>query len=63
MAHALSLDLRRRVVAAVDAGASRLQAALWFGVGVSSAIRWDAQARETGDVEPRPRRATAAKRN
>ncbi len=55
MANALSLDLRRRVVAAVEAGASRRQAALRFGVGVSSAIRWVAQARATGDVAPRPR--------
>lgn len=55
MAHALSLDLRRRVVAAVEAGASRRQVALRFGVGVSSAIRWVAQARATGDVAPKPR--------
>lgn len=55
MANALSLDLRRRVVAAVEAGASRRQAAIRFGVGVSSAVRWVAQARETGDVAPKPR--------
>lgn len=55
MANALSLDLRRRVVAAVEAGASRRQAASRFGVGVSSAVRWVAQARETGDVAPKPR--------
>lgn len=55
MANALSLDLRRRVVAAVEAGLSRRQAASRFGVGISSAIRWVAQARETGDVAPKPR--------
>lgn len=55
MANALSLDLRRRVVAAVEAGASRRQAALRFGVGVSSAIRWVSQAGATGDVAPKPR--------
>jgi len=55
MANALSVDLRRRVVAAVEAGASRRQAAARFGVGVSSAIRWVTQARETGDVTPKPR--------
>lgn len=55
MANALSVDLRRRVVAAVEAGASRRQAASRFGVGVSSAIRWVARARETGDVAPKPR--------
>jgi transposase len=55
MANALSLDLRRRVVAAVEAGASRRQAAVRFGVGISSAIRWVAQARATGDLAPKPR--------
>lgn len=55
MANALSLDLRRRVVSAVEAGASRRQAAARFGVGVSSAIRWVAQSRETGDLAPKRR--------
>ena len=55
MAQALSLDLRQRVVAAVEAGASRRQAADRFGVGVSSAIRWVAQSRQTGDIAPKPR--------
>lgn len=55
MANALSLDLRRRVVSAVEAGASRRQAAARFGVGISSAIRWVAQSRETGDLTPKRR--------
>ena len=55
MANALSLDLRRRVVSAVEAGASRRQAAARFGVSVSSAVRWAAQSRATGDVAPKPR--------
>ena len=55
MANALSLDLRRRVVAAVEGGSSRRQAAARFGVGLSSAIRWVAQVRATGDVAPKPR--------
>jgi transposase len=55
MANALSLDLRRRVVSAVEAGASRRQAAARFGVGISSAIRWVAQSRETGDLAPKRR--------
>lgn len=54
MAQALSIDLRRRVVAAVEAGASRRQAAARFGVGISSAIRWVTQARTTGDIAPKP---------
>lgn len=52
MAKALSLDLRRRVVDAVDAGASCRSAAARFGVSVSSAIRWVARDRERGDLVP-----------
>jgi transposase len=55
MANAHSLDLRRRVVRAVEAGASCRQAAARFEVGVSSAIRWVAQLRRTGNVAPKPR--------
>ena len=54
MAKALSVDLRERVVAVVAAGASRRAAAARFGVGISSAIRWCAQAREAGSVAPGP---------
>ena len=50
---ALSVDLRERVVAAVDGGLSRRKAAERFGVSISSAIRWTAQVRRTGDVRPR----------
>ena len=52
MAKSLSVDLRRRVVDAVDAGASCRSAASRFGVSVSSAIRWVARDRERGDLEP-----------
>lgn len=54
MPTSLSTDLRQRVVAAVEGGMSRRKAAAHFKVGVSSAIRWVAQARETGDVTPKP---------
>ena len=40
MGKCLSDDLRERVIAAVEAGASRRQAAARFGVSVASAIRW-----------------------
>ena len=44
-----------RAVAAVDAGASRRQAARRFGVGVSSVIRWVEHCiGETGSVAPKP---------
>jgi transposase len=54
MASPLSIDLRRRVVGAVSDGMSCREAAAHFRVGVSSAIRWVAQARETGGVTPKP---------
>ena len=53
MVRPLSIDLRSRVVAAVDGGLSRRQAAARFGVSISSAIRWTSRARTTGDVGPR----------
>ena len=53
MSKPLSVDLRERVVAAVDSGMSRRKAAERFGVSISSAIRWTAQRRRTGDVRPR----------
>jgi transposase len=52
MSKALSLDLRLRVLAAVDEGASHRQAAERFGVSAASVSRWRALAREKG--EPRP---------
>jgi len=52
MAKSLSVDLRRRVVDAVEAGSSCRAAAGRFGVGVSSAIRWVQRARTRGDLEP-----------
>ena len=53
MATALAMDLRVRVLAAIDAGASRRQAAARFGVSASSAIRWDELRRRRGDARPR----------
>jgi len=52
MARALSLDLRRRVVDAVANGMSCRQAAVRFEVSASSAIRWAAQIRSGGALEP-----------
>ena len=48
-----SIDLRERVVAAVEnGGLSARQAAAQFGVGVSTAIRWAGRVRKTGSVRP-----------
>jgi transposase len=54
MSKALSVDLRDRVVAAIEGGMSCRQAAARFGVSAASAIRWRALARRQGDVRPGP---------
>ena len=53
MARALSVDLRRRVVGAIEGGLSCRAAAERFGVSPSSAIRWRAQEQREGDVTPK----------
>jgi transposase len=53
MARPYSVDLRERVIAAVDRdGMSRHQAAARFGVAVSSAIKWVQRFRRTGSAAP-----------
>jgi transposase len=47
-----SVDLRRRVVAAIEAGMSRNQAARQFGVAISTAIGWMQRLEQTGSVAP-----------
>ena len=49
-----SLDLRERVVEAVDSGASRREAAEWFNVSASSAIKWMQRRQATGSIAPKP---------
>src|ERR1700690_740003 len=53
MARSLSVDLRRRVVGAIEGGLSCRAAAERFGVSASSAIRWRAQKRRQGNITPR----------
>ena len=50
MAKSLSLDLRRRVVDAIEQGLSCRQAAERFGVSASSAIRWLDRLKQQGDI-------------
>ena len=50
MAKALSVDLRRRVVEAINGGLSCRQAAERFNVSASSAIRWRQLYRATGGL-------------
>ena len=47
-----SLDLRKRVVRAIEGGMSRNQAAKHFGVAISTAINWMKRIDETGCVAP-----------
>jgi transposase len=54
MAKALSVDFRKWVVAAVDGGLSRNQAAKRFGVSIASAVRWCSLQQQKDDVTPLP---------
>ncbi len=54
MTRPLSTDLRERLISAVEGGMSRRSASKRFGVAASTAIKWFAQWRQTGDVRPRP---------
>ncbi len=54
MTRPLSLDLRQRVVDAVNAGQSCRAAAARFGIASSAAVKWHRLWRETGSVAPRP---------
>lgn len=54
MSKPLSIDLRKRLVDAVDGGMTRCAAADRFGVAHSTAIRWVHQWRQTGSVQPQP---------
>ncbi|WP_286705306.1 helix-turn-helix domain-containing protein [Acidiphilium sp. 37-64-53] len=48
------MDLRRRLLAAIDKGMSCRAAAARFGVAPATAIRWQAQRRATGSFAPKP---------
>src|SRR5215472_12941790 len=54
MAGPYSQDLRERVVAAVDGGLSRRQAARLFDLGISTVINWVRRDRESGSPAAKP---------
>jgi|SRR5215475_5107713 len=49
-----SSELRSRVIAAVEAGASYRQAAARYGVSASTVVKWTQHFRETGSVAAKP---------
>jgi transposase len=60
---AYSLDLRQKVVAAVERGDSTIAAvASAFGVGLTFVKKMLRQHRETGDLSPRPHRGGQTRR-
>jgi transposase len=54
MVRAYSLDLRERVVAAVEEGQTCRFVAARFGVSVASVVKWSQRARETGSPAAKP---------
>ena len=54
-----SVDLRERLLQAIDAGLSQAEASRTFGVGTSTITRWRQRRTATGAVAPasRPRRS------
>jgi transposase len=49
---ALSMDIREKVMKAIEGGMSRRQAAARFDVGPATAVRWAKRVEITGDVAP-----------
>lgn len=54
MSKALSVDLRERVIGAIEEGLSCRAAASRFGVSAASAVRWRSLSLRTGEVRPGP---------
>src|SRR6266567_338878 len=55
MPKAYSVDLRERVIEAVEGGASRREAGERFDVSASSSVRWLQRWRESRNAAPKPR--------
>jgi len=52
MARAYSLDLRRRVIEAINCGLSTRAAAARFSIGIATAGAWHRHWRRAGNIEP-----------
>jgi transposase len=52
MGKPLSMDLRERVIAAIESGTSTRQAAARFSIGIATAGAWARLKRATGEVTP-----------
>ena len=52
MGKSYSMDLRERVVAAIESGVSTRQAAARFAIGIATAGTWARLKRATGEVRP-----------
>jgi transposase len=50
-----SVDLRERLLEAIDAGLSQAEASRLFGVGTSTITRWRQRRASTGELAPKPR--------
>jgi transposase len=55
MARAYSADMRTRVIARVESGGSRREAAEYYDVSASTAVIWVKCFRETGRCAAKPR--------
>ncbi len=51
---ALSMDIRKKVLKAIERGMSRRQAAARFDIGPATAVRWAKRVETTGEVAPLP---------
>jgi transposase len=58
MPRAYSADIRGRVIARVESGASRREAAEHFEISASTAIKWVKCFRDTGSCAAKPRSAS-----
>lgn len=57
MAKPYSVDLRRRVLEYIEETADKTKASQLFKVGIATIYRWIARKKQSGNVEPSPKKA------